>query len=224
VWPAEEKEEVMSKKIMWPDASLDCETLGLGVNPAIVSIGVQLFDRVSGKLGPTFYHEIDLFTALKSGGVTGSTLSWWLKQGPNALRIFSKEPEVLKNKLPLATALHALINFLRESASGDVRVWANGPCADVTWLESAFDKGAVGLAPPWSYKNVRCYRTLVDAAEAVGFNINNVMFTGTRHNALADATYQAHVMMLAWRVLTKGAANGAVAPKLTAPVEEDDEL
>lgn len=190
----------------YPDAMIDTETLGLGCNPAILSIGVQMFNRDTGALGPTFYQEIDFDSAVKAGDVKGSTVAWWVSQGDAAKRLFSQDAADLQRKLPLATALHALITFFREHAAVQCRVWANGPSADIVWLESAFERGCVGLAPPWSYKNVRDVRTALDLPGYVA-----PKDSGVKHNALADATWQAKAVCAAWGTLVPSVSSKPVA-------------
>lgn len=184
--------------------SIDCETLALGVNPAIISFGAQLFDRDSGKLGPSIYHEIDPRSAVKSGTIDGSTIVWWMNQGDTARRLFETDQKALQSKLPLATALHTLINFMSQECDHSVRVWSNGPAEDITWLNSAFERGSVGLAAPWLYKNVRDVRTIVDAAKARGWRREGVPSVGTTHHALDDAKYQANVVISAWHAVLHG--------------------
>ena len=92
--------------------SIDLETLGTRYNAAILSIGVQQFDIDTGKLGETFYREIDLDSAIKAGKVTGSTLAWWALQGEVAKRVFGD-----KGKSPLAVALDDLRTWMMKKAS-----------------------------------------------------------------------------------------------------------
>ena len=102
--------------------SIDLETLGTRYNAAILSIGVQQFDIDSGKLGETFYREIDIDSAIKAGKVTGSTLAWWAQQGEVAKRVFGSN-----GKTPLSVALDELLDVVRAARgeptrSGDVGV------------------------------------------------------------------------------------------------------
>lgn len=180
----------------YPDMMIDTETLALGTNPAILSIGVQAFNRDTGEMGPTFYQEIDFNSAARAGEISGSVVAWWVSQGEAAKRLFSQEPADQQRKLPLATALHAMINFFRESADVNARVWANGPAADIVWLESAFVRGCVGLQPPWRYGDVRCVRTALDVPGFV-----RPKDAGVKHHALNDATWQAKAVCAARKLV-----------------------
>lgn len=201
--------------------SIDLETLDNKFSSAIISIGVQQFDPDTGKLGGTFYKEIDIDSAIKSGTVSGSTLSSWASQSEKARRVFGKE-----NKVPLATALDALATWMRGMSIAP-KVWGNGATFDITILEHAYEKGGVGLKAPWNYTNIRDMRTIVDASNLTGTEWPARV--GVHHNALDDAIYQAQMISLCWQRCrhsvkpigpkTKGKA---AAPVTTA--SEDDEL
>ena len=172
--------------------SIDLETLGTRYNAAILSIGVQQFDIDSGKLGETFYREIDLDSAIKAGKVTGSTLAWCALQGEVAKRVFGD-----KGKSPLAVALDDLRTWMMKKASNP-KVWGNGSSFDISILEHAYDHGAVGLKEPWRYTNIRDMRTIMDYLPA----IMKPKREGTHHNALDDAKYQAQCISAAHRTIT----------------------
>lgn len=203
--------------------SIDIETLDNKFSSAVISIGVQQFDPDTGKLGGTFYREVEIDSAIKSGTVSGSTLSWWAGQSDKARRVFGKE-----NKVSLATALAALATWMR-SMSIAPKVWGNGATFDITILEHAFVKGGVGLAAPWHFTNIRDMRTIVDAADLPP--VDWPARVGVHHNALDDAIYQAQCISICWQRCrhsvkpigpkTKGKATSP-APVTTA--NEDDEL
>ncbi len=211
--------------------SIDLETLDNKPTSAIISIGAVAFDPFTGSLGATFYQEIDIDSAIKSGSVSGSTLAFWMQQDEKSKRVFGG-----KDKVGLATALDALATWVR-SRDLAPKVWGNGSSFDITILEYAYIKGGVGLAAPWHYTNIRDMRTIVDAA---GYNGDNWPFPrkGVHHNALDDATYQAQVISACWTRIHKALGTmPKTSPKMsekiakakteapTAPiVPEDDEL
>ncbi len=203
--------------------SIDLETLGVRCNAAILSIGVQQFDADTGKLGNTFYREIELNSALRSGAVNGDTLSWWVTQSKEAQRVFVRSNE----KHALATALADLTTWMRAESYAPI-VWGNGATFDIGILEYAYDHGCVGLKEPWHFMNIRDMRTLVDVAD---FNKASVPFTkgAVAHNALADATHQAQIIAAAWQKVRSAMGGKADKKARTAPaaqpvVTEDDEL
>jgi len=173
--------------------SIDLETLGTRYNAAILSIGVQQFDIDSGKLGETFYREIDLDSAIKAGKVTGSTLAWWALQGEVAKRVFGD-----KNKTALSVALDELCTWMKKLSSNP-KVWGNGSSFDISILEHAYDHGAVGQKEPWRYTNIRDMRTIMDYLPAE----MKPKREGTHHNALDDAKYQARCIAEAHYKITR---------------------
>lgn len=189
--------------------SIDLETLGTRYNAAILSIGVQQFDINTGKLGETFYREIDLDSAIKAGKVTGSTLAWWAQQGEVAKRVFGD-----KNKFPLSVALDDLRTWMLKKATKP-KVWGNGSSFDISILEHAYDNGAVGLKEPWHYINIRDMRTIMD------YCLVKPKREGTHHNALDDAKYQAQCIAAAHRAITR---NGVPHVDATKAKPSDDDL
>lgn len=204
------------------DYSIDLETLGKRYDAPIVSIGVQQFDRNTGKLGQTFYRVVDLNSSVKAGRVDGSTVAWWIEQNAKAKTVFAKDTP----KVGLATALDELARWMR-SMKGVPRVYGNGATFDISILEYAFDHGGVGLTEPWEFWNVRDMRTLVDAAGYDSAKETPVVRVGTHHNALDDAIYQANVISHCWGRIQGALAGQRKAEKMVqknAVVTEDDDL
>lgn len=188
------------------DYSIDTETLSLRHDAPIISIGVQQFDRDTGKMGKSFYRAINLDSAIKVGRVMASTLEWWMKQSEEARKVFS-DPD----RFTLATALDEMCTFIR-SQGGVPRVYARGPAEDIAWIRHSLDVGTVGLGEPWHYQNVFDLRTLIDIMRIDEHSFKPV---GTKHNALDDAKWQAMVIASAYMK-----ANKLLGSK-PAPVEEE---
>lgn len=210
--------------------SIDLETLGTRFTAAVLAIGAVQFDPSTGAIGQTFYREIDLASAIKSGTISAQTLQWWMTH-PNAKeareRLFKNKEE----KVSLATALDALATWIR--GLGSPCVWGNGATFDISILEHAYLKGAVGLSEPWHYTNIRDMRTIVDVARYFEWlPSKQVGQVGTSHNALDDATFQAKVISACWQQLRKGldaeyltgqvSAKGKAAPKVTTFASDDE--
>jgi len=209
------------------DVSIDIETLGKTYNAPIISIGAVVFDRTTGKLGKTFYQEIAIDSAIKSGKVDGSTLAWWLRQdAKTARRIFEDTSAEQDRKLDLASTLLNFTTWFRSVGTGAARPWGNGSTFDVTIIEHALDVGSIGLSPPWAYFNIRDMRTIVDVAQMVAdFRADSIERKGIAHNALDDAVHQAAVISSAWAALCGYKASAAVTGKLkkpARPVDDDD--
>lgn len=202
--------------------SVDLETLGTRYDAPIISIGVVQFDPNTSKKGETFYREIDIDSAIRAGRVNGSTLAWWMNQDKKARTVFDPKG----SKVALATALEELQRWMR-GLSHDPVVWGNGATFDISILEYAYDRGAVGLKEAWSFFNIRDMRTAVDLA---GFGKANCPFPkgGVQHNALDDAAYQAEVISACWRKIkgALGALPAETKSKVVAKpaVDDEDEL
>lgn len=181
---------------MKPDAiSIDIETLGKKVHAPVVSIGAVQFNRSTGKLGPTFYREINIDSALKAGSrIDGSTICWWMQQEAKARRVFSTE-----NKTPLSVALDEFRTFCLQVP--DVKVYGNGATFDIGILEYAYEHGCVGLTQGWHFMGIRDMRTIMEDAGMYDQGSDHLWpaNVGTHHNALDDAIFQAKAISIAWQ-------------------------
>jgi exodeoxyribonuclease VIII len=203
------------------DISIDCETLGKMFDAPVIAIGARAFDRMTGKLGAKFYIEIELASAIKTGRVDGSTIGWWIMQSPRAKVIF--DPDRESKKSSMATALvefsHWCIGQGKDTnqQSGVLHAWSNGAAQDITWLEHAYTVGGHGLTIPWQYNMSRDLRTIEKAAtDIAGFDRATVKPVGVEHNAVDDATYQANIIIAAYKALR--------GSKTTPVPTDDDEL
>lgn len=210
----------------WTDVSLDIETLDNKFSSAILSIGAVAFDRRTGKLGKTYYREIDIDSAIKYGTVSASMLCWWMNQGEKAKEIFDDSAKGKERKVHLATALQEFCTFIR--SLGAPFVWGNGSSFDVTIIEHAINTGSVGLVAPWSFWNVRDVRTVVDLAETITpWRKASVERDGVHHNALDDAAHQARLVlggMVALGHKYTAASTGKKIVKPVEPADDDDDL
>jgi len=214
----------------WTDVSIDIETLDNKFSSAILSIGAVAFDRRTGKLGKTYYREIDIDSAIKSGTVGADTLCWWMRQEDKVKAIFSDSTAARADKIHLATALQEFCTFIR--SLGAPCVWGNGPSFDVTIIEHALNRGSVGLAIPWAFWNVRDVRTVVDLAElTTPWRRANVAREGVHHNALHDAAHQARLVLggmvaLGHKYTAAPTGKKIIKPtvKTVEPADDDDDL
>jgi len=118
---------------------------------------------------------------------------------------------------PEFTIKEALISFGAwiEAAKGEgildlQRVWGNGATFDITIIENAMDKFKAfysHLLPPWKFWQIRDVRTLQDIATAAGCEDfkKTLPFSGIKHDALADAVFQAQYVSEYWIYLKGGA-------------------
>lgn len=181
---------------------LDCESFSLKPNAAICTIGAVQFDPHSDSMFlPGFHEGIKLQSSLDAGLVMDAdTVRWWMQQ-PDAARgnLITKlqAGSELKTVLGEFTFWLATIGDKR-----DVTLWSCGS-RDFEWLEASYQ--AVKLPVPWHYR-VRDYRTIRDT---FGTPADEPPAT-TRHDALADAIWQARYLQNVMKRLRKQATDAAV--------------
>ena len=166
---------------------IDLETLGTAPGSAILTIGAIVFDPHAGLVGPTWYGKISPASAQAFGAVDLNTLKWWEKQSEEA------RAEVFSGTDELPDVLAGFSKWLDlRSGIDERRIWSNGGDFDTVLLRVMY--GACDLKAPWSYKGVRCYRTLRSLFPAIEAPRSN----GIAHHALHDAMYQAkHLLEIA---------------------------
>lgn len=189
------------------DLMLDIETFGTGNNAAIVSIGAVFFDADADVLdadafGPEFHMGVDVTKTDRDmlGTMDATTVAWWLSQDKPAQDALLA---AIKGGEPLGSVLQSFANFVIESATGveriptnprNIRLWSNGPTFDETIVRAAFDR--YGIPLPISYRGSRCCRTMFDMARSLGWNPEELGRNEAKHDALADALFQARGVIL----------------------------
>ncbi len=158
---------------------LDLETMGLGTDAAIISIGAVRMDLEKGILGGVFYRSVNLKSVVRGGGkLEAETVMWWLQQSEEARKALTGDDSVL-----IEVALKEFADWMREHPVEGL--WGNGAAFDNVVLEGAYLR--LSRTPPWTYKMNRCYRTM----RAMFPEVEAEAFTGVAHNALDDAKHQA---------------------------------
>lgn len=168
---------------------VDLETLGTRADSVIMSIGAVKFDLDTGEIdrNNAFYASVSIDSNHEAAPrhISESTLMWWLKQSPEAQKVFS-EP-----KTTLYVALGELADWF--GADDDIAVWSNGADFDIPMLAHAYH--ANSLSAPWKFFNTRCFRTMK--------NLPGVprpqALPKVAHNALDDAIAQALHLQLVWQ-------------------------
>ena len=158
---------------------VDLETMGTNSNALICSIGAVYFDKKGPSQDPDdqFNVVIDFQSGIDAGlRMDGATVEWWLRQKEKARSGICDATHNLKD---------ALLEFSMFFKKG-TRIWGNGADFDVALLKNAYE--SVGLALPWKYSNVMCFRTLKNLRQG----IEKPQTGGTVHNALDDAIWQSH--------------------------------
>lgn len=155
---------------------LDIETMGIGPDAAIVSIGACKFDRdVDESLWETFYEVPSDW----KGSLDVNTVKWWLSQ-PDETR--SSIAKSFSNK-PLKQILEELVEFI-----GTCSVWGNGVDFDNAIIQSACRREGV---KPWSYRQNRCFRTIKNIYDSKTYYKPEIP-----HHAMYDAIAQAKSLIM----------------------------
>lgn len=185
----------MSHNIM-----IDLETLGTEADAVIVSIGAMRFDLEAETVasGPddTFYMVCDVRSQAERH-VSQSTQDWWQQQSPQAREVFNQP------STHITLALISLGAFILATPSTP-HVWSNGADFDLPMLAHAYR--LYGVALPWKPYAGRCYRTYKNLPGARAITVPR---TGTHHNALDDAIYQAQHLQAIHAALFKPAQTHA---------------
>ena len=159
---------------------LDLETMGTRASSAIIAIGAVGFD-LDG-IQSRFYGRISLESNLAAGRtVDASTILWWLDQSDDARYEFTQQAICI----PIEQALRDFALFVQSHGSVG-GMWGNGADFDCAMLADAYNQ-IIKIPAPWPFYASRDLRTL----RAIGASVPRVQFTGTKHNALADAENQA---------------------------------
>ena len=157
---------------------VDLETLDTAPTSHILSIGAVMFDR--DKIVDEFYEIITIDELMmKNFTISASTLNWWIKQD-EAIKEFGKGTNSIQDVLKNFSAWFTLYR--------GKELWGNGATFDNVILGNAYK--VLGLKQPWSYKYDRCYRTIAGLYHKI-----DKTFEGMRHNALADARFQAEYLI-----------------------------
>jgi hypothetical protein len=177
---------------------LDLETLSTRPDAAILSIGACFFDIKTGKIGDTFHRHIQIDDAPERGHISADTVLWWLSQTEDARKAITQPTEADT----LKAALYDFIKFVPRSPS--ITLWSNGATFDLVIIRQAIER--CKQFTPWQYWQERDTRTIVDIANQItGINTSKTTnFTGTKHDALADAIFQAQYVSAAYALLAGG--------------------
>lgn len=167
---------------------MDLESWGTRPGCALRSIGAVVFDPHSDSLGDEFYSNIDDRSCQDIGlTIDPETVQWWAQQSPEAVEHLKRDQRSIK---VVVSAFH---NWFREG--GCTHVWCHGANFDEPLWQAVAQR--LGLAVPWKFWNVRCTRTIYEAAN---FDPRSLPREGAHHNALDDAKHQARCVQAAYRM------------------------
>lgn len=158
---------------------IDFETLGNGKHACIVQVGACYFDK--GAITGTFKIQVDAEDAMRNGAeMDASTVYWWLSQSPEAIKSITAVPRVLEYD-----ALALLNAFLADAEE----IWSHATFDFVILMEALKRRN---IKPSFKYRVARDIRTLNALSKAPK---DASPRTGTHHDGLDDAIYQAHYVM-----------------------------
>lgn len=172
---------------------IDLETMSLKPDAAILSIGAVVFDTFTGQIVAEFEQNVQLSSCKELGlRVDESTEAWWAKQERDL------RDALTRDAIPINAALARLRYWILDGVidHNEIIPWSNGAGFDIPILENAF--AACGIAAPWMFYNISCYRTLKRLYRSI-----RIEFEGTKHNALHDARHQARHLMEVLAVMAK---------------------
>lgn len=179
---------------------IDVETLGLAEGTTVIAIGVVLFNPETGEFGQKRHYLPP--TDTQGGTVDLDTVSWWLRTGPAQLQnMLARNPE---HGTPATwDEVADDIAVLTKTFNVDT-LWANGIDFDLPILSAALDRCAdSNPVAEFTYQQRRCLRQWKFAATHSGWEPTPRPDNLPKHNALADATWQAQVACSLWAYLTK---------------------
>ena len=219
--------------------AVDLETKDVRGSAQILSIGAVLYE-IDTEVRPdrhlfgqykeidTFYVNIDPDTWPKTGKFTVGlkTMDWWFTQ-PTAFA------QLAPDRRTAEEAIGLFYSFYYNNLSEETPTLVVGKPShfDVPILENALmhvkGQDAIPGKVPWRHWEVFCLRTFLQQTRFDQYSIEN---TGTPHNALDDARWQAQVHTAAQleflkrqeaadRFFAIETAASALIPDETAPVE-----
>lgn len=169
------------KKNDFGHVMIDIETMGIGLNSPIISIGAVEFNINSGQTNEVFNRNIDLQSCIDLGFIpNASTIMWWLQQSDEARKLICS-----KQGNTLIDVLKDFFTFIQKCGGQDVQVWGNGSTFDISTLQYAYE--TLKMSTPWKYSNVRDVRTVVALNSSIK---QNTEFKNIQHDAVSDALHQ----------------------------------
>ncbi len=174
---------------------LDLETLGVGQDACVLSIGAVRFDPVAGTLGDELYMPI----CDREGRIELSTVKWWSEQNPEIFKqALEHANDPMESPAVAVEAFNHFCGFYWNAPEAEF-LWSNAPTFDESILRAMYSRRSINDKFPIHFRGSRCYRTVLALAVERGFEIPPYPKNG--HNALADAKYQAETLIKVYKHL-----------------------
>lgn len=173
---------------------IDFETLATTADAMVVSVGAVKFNIDTGEIDPNGYYtalELDE-QFLHRRRVMSGTLTWWMSPDQRP----AQDVFLDKNTKPISEFLPEFADFIGGAIEQkNMKMWSNGASFDLPILQHLYVDN--GIEPPWKFWNDSCYRTIKNLPMMKGLVLPK--FDGTKHNALADAMWQAQCLCIMWK-------------------------
>lgn len=176
---------------------IDIETMAVGVDAAVISIGLAEFDPSTNSI----LEKIELrntFGAQRGCGrkFDPETVEWWMQQEKAAQETLFVEPRFEEGHEMAQAMQDWLLALTPNGWAGQdkVALWAKPPSFDIGILRDYFSSVSVQW---WGRRrNEFCVRTTLMTAKANGWtDILKMERAGVKHGALNDAIHQANQVM-----------------------------
>lgn len=170
-------------------ACVDLETLDVLPSAVVLSLGAVKFDPYkSDEPHSEIYFKINIDDQNRFNRTTSDgTLAWWSKQDPHILE------EALDQEGSIS--VEQALDSLRKFSVGVGVFWGQGYGFDFTILEHMYRSVSQNI--PWNFWQIRDSRTLFSMCPS---DPRSGIQT-EKHNALADAYYQAKAIQIAYSEL-----------------------
>lgn len=177
---------------------IDLETLALTNNAYILSCGAVMMDTGVSLVGQKFNHYSCRMPIKQPGRVIDpDTVFWHINNTTTA----TKEETFNKKRLIfIKTFFDDFLTWYRQY--NPITVWSKGADFDIAILENLFTQYQENV--PWSYKDKRCYRTVLEFAMSFPnikkkiLSISGNTEETKSHTALDDALNQARTL---WHII-----------------------
>lgn len=171
---------------MYSDIMVDLETLGTTHDSVITQIGACYFDRLTGDINSETLLNVEIGSCIKSGmKVTAGSIKFWLEH----------KPTFLDNAIPIEKALSIFGEFVGKGSL----IWCHATF-DAVILANAYHMIDQGI--PFSYRNIRDIRTLVDLSGYIREKKDDNKDLKT-HDALEDCKFQVKYCVECFNLLSK---------------------
>lgn len=179
------------------DVMLDLETMGVGNNPALIQLAAVAFNSETGEEYVKFDRKIDLQSSMDAGlTITAGTIKFWMTHKSVSQETrdivmeqtedFGKQGDSIEEVLTSFKTWYKSLPTLTKKKLGCA--WGNGAASDNVWVRSAYE--AIGVKPPFIFRDDLCLRTLRTLAKRKGYSSYDLYFDGNMHDGLDDCRYQ----------------------------------